>query len=208
MLEQMELLSAENTEDNQALVNRMRERTFTPELRSLVSKVTLGNKAVLGVSANELLKGFHRLFYRVKNIPWRVQRIHSGVNNESVPVCGDSAGRIIEKTKLFVRAASESGADRLIVAGIDKAGMTENEIVRSRFILSLVYSRLRKEFRGRAFFIRFRPDYFSLLIRHEHIKALRNSLDKPDFCAGMFYKQEIVFENYSLLNSEILKIAL
>jgi hypothetical protein len=197
----------EQTGDNQAFVNRMRERTFTPELRSLVSKVTGGNKAV-PLAPNEVLRGLHRLFYRVKNIPWRVERIHSGPDSESVPVCGDSAGRIIEKTKQFVRAASESGADRLLVAGIDKAGMTENEIARSRFVLSLVYSRLRKEFGGRAFFIRFRPDHFSLLVRHEHIKALRDSLDKPDFRGGMFYKQEIVFENYSLLNSEILKIAL
>jgi hypothetical protein len=69
--------------DEQA-VNILRERTFNEELRTLVTRVTgrggglhteAEKKEVSGTSANDMLRMFHKLFYRARNIPWKGEGI-------------------------------------------------------------------------------------------------------------------------------------
>ena len=197
------LSAAGSAPEGEAFVNLMRERTFNPELRNLIDKVT-------GVNSNpaasaETLKKFHKIFYRAKNIPWRPSREPRDVD---FPACGDSLAEIARKAAAFAKAAAENGFDRLVWAGIDKAAVKETEVLRARYQLSLVYERLKRELKGRAFFLRLRADSFSVFTGHESLGKLRNSLGKPDFNSGFFYKQEVFFEDRFPDDSDILGIVL
>lgn len=189
--------------EGQASVNLMRERTFTPELRSLVDKVT-GVKSRPAASAGTLKK-IHKLFNRAKNIPGRSDQKPQSAGSSA---CGDFTEDISRRVAALAKMAAKNGADRLVCVGIDKVGLKEPGILRAKSQLSIVYDRLKKELKGRAFFIRLRSDFFSVFIRHEDIRKLRNSFDKPDFYSELFYKQEIFFEDRFPDDSDILEIVL
>ncbi|MCL2026167.1 MAG: hypothetical protein FWG92_05115 [Leptospirales bacterium] len=166
----------------------MRKRAFTPELRNLVDKVTASQNTP--VTDAVTLKKFYKLFYRAESVLWRSTQKPQDVNS---PAYKDSFAEMMQKAAAFAQKAVENGADRVVWAGIDKTDLAEVEVLRARRQLSFVYERLKKEFKGRAFFLRLGPDSFSMFIRHQDLKNLRNSLDKPDFYGKSFYKQEMFF---------------
>jgi len=197
------LSTAKPAPEEEAFVNLMRERTFTPELRSLVDKVTgVKNPQAASTGALETPR---KLFYGAQNIPrCSAQKLREA----AFPVREDSFAETARKTTAFVKRAVESGTDRLVCVGIDKSAANKAEILQAGYSLSLIYGRLKKELKRRAFFIRLRSDFFSVFIRHEDLKNLRDLLDKPDFHMELFYKQEIFFEDRYPADSEMLEIIL
>ncbi|MCL2026845.1 MAG: hypothetical protein FWG92_08580, partial [Leptospirales bacterium] len=183
------------------------ERTFTPELRSLVDKVT-GLKSVPAIDA-ATLKKFYKLFYRTENRAKSTFRISTQKPQDvAPPVYEASFAAMMQKAAAFAQKVVESGADGIVWAGIDKTAATEIEILRARRHLLLVYERIRQEFKGRAFFLKLRPDSFSVFVRHKDVKNLRDSLNKPDFYGESFYKKEIFFGDSLPDALEMLGIAL
>ena len=182
------LSTVDPASNGQAFVNLMRERTFTPELRNLVDKVT-GVKNIPTADAGALKK-LYKLFYRTENISRSSAQKLQDVN---FPAYKDSFSEMMQRAGIFAKKAVESGADRLVWVGIDKAALKEAEVSRAKIQLSLVYKRLKKELKGRAFFLRLRSDSFSVFIRHKDLRNLRVLLDKPDFRRELLYKQEIFF---------------
>ena len=204
MLSNSDYLSAVNpAPKGQAAVNLMRERTFTPELRDLVNKVARPKS--LPADDTGVLEKFYKLFFRAGSFSrYSVQKPHGADSRLSEKIFA----QMMQKAGALTKKAAENGANRIVWAGINKAALKEDEIFRARHQLLLVYERLRKEFKGSAFFLRLRPDSFSVFIRHKDLKSLRALLDKPDFCRESFYKQEIFFGDSAPTGLEMLEAIL
>lgn len=79
--------------DSDAL-NRARSRIFNPELNNLIRKVTdktgHSERETEALSGDDLLRRFHELFYRAKNITWYTPACPSGIEKVSREIMTNS----------------------------------------------------------------------------------------------------------------------
>ena len=110
-----------------------------------------------------------------------------------VPDCGDPAERLIEKLDFFMRMAVNGGADRCVVIGL--SGRDGNQ-ASCLAMLSYLFSKLQREMGISAFFLRFRHDRFTVLLRHDRLRMLEQHVLEANTLGGeIFSFEEISLEN-------------